>query len=142
MNNFLGGIAIGAGIAVGVGLVIGVGGAAWQAGSTYAAVQSANDPVDIEARNEARFTEIFGQVSTHRHDDVQRCMDRFEAEAGVSGSYPKDVSDCAAGYGWDRTDGSDLVQQYNRVMSAKVREEALGKIDRVWLDKKIAEYFK
>ena len=58
--------------------------AAWQAGSTYVALQSANDPANIEARNEARFTEISEQVSTRRHDDMQRCMDRFEAEAGVS----------------------------------------------------------
>jgi hypothetical protein len=81
------------------------------------------------------------RVSGLRHDIAQRCMDMFEKEAGVNPNYSEDVSDCAAGYGWDRTDGPDLAQQYNMVMSAKVREYSAG-LDRVWLDKKIAEYFK
>lgn len=141
MNKFLGGMAIGAGIVIGAGLVIGVGGVGYQAASTYLAVQAANDPANIEAAKEAEFIEIVKRVSGIRHDYFQRCMDRFKEEAGVSSSYSKDVSDCAASYGWDRTDGPDITQQYNRVMSAKVREYS-GGLDREWLDKKIAEYFK
>jgi hypothetical protein len=141
MSTILTGIALGAGIVIGAGVVIGVGGVAYQAATTYAAVQAANDPVNIEASKEAEFIEIVKRVSGLRHDDAQRCMDMFEKEAGVSASYSKDVSDCTAGYGWDRTDGPDLAQQYNTVMSAKVREYS-GGLDRVWLDKKIAEYFK
>jgi hypothetical protein len=141
MNKFLGGMAIGAGIAIGAGLIIGVGGVGYQAASTYAAVRAANDPANIEASKEAEFIEIVKRVSGLRHDIAQRCMDMFEKEAGVNPNYSKDVSDCTAGYGWDRTDGPDLTQQYNRVMSAKVREYS-GGLDRVWLDKKIAEYFK
>ena len=114
-------IAIGAGIVIGAGLVIGVGGVGYQAASTYLAVQAANDPANIEAAKEAEFIEIVKRVSGIRHDYIQRCMDRFEKEAGVNPNYPKDVSDCAASYGWDRTDGPDITQQYNRVMSAKVQ---------------------
>jgi hypothetical protein len=141
MNKFLGGMAIGAGIVIGAGLVIGVGGVGYQAASTYVAVRAANDPANIEASKEAEFIEIVKRVSGLRHDDAQRCMDTFQAEAGKTSSYVTDVSACTAGYGWDNVNATDASQQYKRVMSAKVREYS-GGLDRVWLDKKIAEYFK
>jgi hypothetical protein len=79
--------------------VRGVDGVVYQGATTYAAVQAANDPVNIEAQNETRFNDLVARISKRRGDDYQRCMDMFASEAGVTPSYSTDVSACNASFG-------------------------------------------
>ena len=84
------------------------------------AYQAASDSLDASFKN--------GQLSL---EQFKVDLANFGLEYGGK---------CAADHGWDNYNAPDASQQWKTTMRAKVKAEWFG--DPVWLDKRMAEYFK
>jgi hypothetical protein len=133
------GMGIGAGVAIGLISITLIGGGVGFAAHRYREIQATNQPWAIDARNEDYFLKIQTNINKARHEDMQRCIELYEASARTDPNYEKRVSDCVVSNGWDNVNAQDSTHQYNEIMRTKIKAAWVG--DQYWIDNKLKQYY-